>query len=144
MAAIERVEQVSDELVESIARLIPQLSASATAPSADYLRSIIASPATVLLVARDETSGTIVGALTLVLLAIPTGMRGWIEDVVVDESARGHGIGEELTRAAIGLARTAGARAVGLTSHPSREAANRLYQRLGFERRETNVYWLRV
>jgi ribosomal protein S18 acetylase RimI-like enzyme len=90
-------------------------------------------------VARDDT-GTIVGSLTLVLFRIPTAIRAWIEDVVVDESARGRGVGEALSREALRVAADAGARTVDLTSRPSREAANRLYQRLGFKQRDTNVY----
>jgi ribosomal protein S18 acetylase RimI-like enzyme len=81
-----------------------------------------------------------VGSLTLAMFRIPTGVRAWIEDVVVDESARGRGVGEALTQEALGRARAAGARTVELTSRPSREAANRLYLRLGFEVRDTNVY----
>jgi ribosomal protein S18 acetylase RimI-like enzyme len=83
-----------------------------------------------------------VGSLTLVMFRIPTGMRAWIEDVVVDEAARGQGVGEALSRTAVNLAQQAGARTVDLTSHPDREAANRLYSRLGFEQRATNVYRL--
>jgi ribosomal protein S18 acetylase RimI-like enzyme len=81
-----------------------------------------------------------VGSLTLATFRIPTGVRAWIEDVVVDSSARGHGVGEALNIAAIEEARARGAITVELTSRPSREAANRLYQRLGFVARETNVY----
>lgn len=84
--------------------------------------------------------GSIVGSLTLALYAIPTGLKAWIEDVVVDEAASGQGIGEALNQAAIEEARRRGSKDVSLTSRPSREAANRLYQRIGFERRETNVY----
>ena len=84
--------------------------------------------------------GTIVGSLTLVLFRIPTGMRAWIEDVVVDAAARGQGVGEALNRFAIDLAAAHDARSVDLTSRPSRKAANRLYARLGFAKRETNVY----
>ena len=98
----------------------------------------MASDSSVLLIAVSER--VIVGALTLVLFRIPTGLRAWIEDVIVDEAARGRGIGEALNQAAIERARAAGARTVDLTSRPSREAANRLYQRLGFVERETNVY----
>jgi ribosomal protein S18 acetylase RimI-like enzyme len=101
----------------------------------------VASPATVLFVARDpHRNGEIAGTLTLALFRIPTGLRAWIEDVVVDTEARGQGIGEALTRAAIQRAVAAGATTVDLTSRPSREAANRLYVRVGFTRRETNVY----
>jgi ribosomal protein S18 acetylase RimI-like enzyme len=92
----------------------------------------------VLFVAR--IGGRIVGSLTLALYRIPTGTKAWIEDVVVDVGARGHGLGELLNRAALDEARSRGAKDVSLTSRPSREAANRLYQRIGFEARETNVY----
>ena len=100
---------------------------------------MVTSPASVLLVARDP-SGTIVGSLTLALFRVPTGLRAWIEDVVVDESARGGGVGEALVMDAVHRAEQAGARSVDLTSRPSRESANRLYRRLGFEERTTNVY----
>jgi ribosomal protein S18 acetylase RimI-like enzyme len=133
---IEVVESVSGELVEAIASLLPQLS-SASPPSRTELQAIVDSPSTSLLVARDGDS--IVGTLTLTLFRIPTGVRAWIHDVVVHESARGHGIGEALTLRAVDVAREAGARSVELTTRPAREAANRLYRRLGFEERETNV-----
>src|SRR5262249_10395342 len=101
----------------------------------------VASPCTVLLVARDRTQGgRIVGSLTLAVFRIPTGVRAWIEDVVVETSARGKGAGEALSRAALDIASARGARTVELTSRASREAANRLYQRIGFKTRETNVY----
>ena len=90
---------------------------------------------------QETTEGdTILGTLTLVVFRIPTGVRAWIEDVVVDGSARGHGVGDELNRVALELARSKGAKTVDLTSRPSREAANRLYQRIGFQPRDTNVY----
>jgi len=100
---------------------------------------MIESPAITLLVARND-GGEIVGSLTLAMFRIPTGRRAWIEDVVVDSAQRGRGIGEALTREALAIAKAAGATTVDLTSRPSREAANRLYQRVGFEKRETNVY----
>ena len=138
---IVEVTTVTPELVESIARLIPQLSASASIPTANHLESLVASSAAQLLIARDPNqSDRIVGTLTLVLYRIPTGVRAWIEDVVVDESARKRGVGELLCRAAIERARTAGARNVDLTSRSERKAANRLYQRLGFSLRVTNPY----
>jgi ribosomal protein S18 acetylase RimI-like enzyme len=99
---------------------------------------MISSPSTVVFIARVD--GAIVGSLTLAVFRIPTGVRAWIEDVVVDGSARGHGVGEALNKAALDEARSRGAVTVDLTSRPSREAANRLYQRLGFVARETNVY----
>lgn len=138
---IERVNTVTDELLAAFAQLIPQLSSSNPPPTRAELAEIVNSPATVLFIARDEDRGdAIVGALTLALFRIPTGLRAWIEDVIVDAGSRGKGIGEALCRAALQHARAAGATTVDLTSRPSREAANRLYQRLGFERRETNVY----
>ena len=135
-ATIEIVETPTDEVVTALARLIPQLS-SATPPTAAELAAIIAGGSTVF-VARVD--GVIVGSLTLVLYRIATGLKAWIEDVVVDEAARGHGVGEALNFAAIEEARRHGAKAVSLTSRPSREAANRLYQRIGFSARDTNVY----
>jgi ribosomal protein S18 acetylase RimI-like enzyme len=133
---IEVVTAVSPELVDALTSLLSQLS-SASPPSPAELSALVDSPATSLLVARDGDA--IVGTLTLAAFRIPTGVRAWIEDVVVDESARGQGVGEALTLAAVELARAAGARSVELTSRPTREAANRLYRRLGFETRETNV-----
>ncbi len=134
------VIEVDDELVAAFDRLTPQLSSSSPAPGADELAAIVASPATVLFVARDVDTGNIIGSLTLVLFRIPTGVRAWIEDVVVEESARGKGVGAALSEAAIERSRSVGAKTVDLTSRPSREAANRLYARIGFEQRDTNVY----
>lgn len=125
-------------LVAPFARLLPQLSRSAPPPDEAVLSEIVASPATHLLVATDGEQ--ILGSLTLVVFRIPTGLRAWIEDVVVDGEARGRGVGEALNRFALDLAARRGCRTVDLTSRPSREAANRLYRRLGFEARDTNVY----
>lgn len=136
---VEEATAVSDELVAAVAALVGQLSASARPPTPAQLRAIVVSPASRLLLAR-AVDGRIVGMLTLVLFPIPTGVRAWIEDVVVDAAARGQGVGALLTGEALRLARAAGARTVDLTSRPGREAANRLYAKLGFERRETNVY----
>jgi ribosomal protein S18 acetylase RimI-like enzyme len=138
-ARLEVVQAVTADLVDAFARLLPQLSRTAPALSRQALDEIVSSPATALLVARDE-AGTIVGSLTLVLFRIPTGVRAWIEDVVVDESARGRGIGEALTMRAIAIATERGARSVDLSSRPEREAANRLYQRLGFQPRDSRFF----
>ena len=138
--AIEPAGSVTPEVVEAIARLLPLLSRSAPAPTADELALIVDSPATTLFLARDPAGGRIVGTLTLATFRTPTGVRAWIEDVIVSEEVRGRGCGEELTRAALDAAREAGARTVELTSRPAREAANRLYQRIGFSPRETNIY----
>lgn len=134
------VAEVTPQLVEDFARLVPQLSRSSPPPGAAELTEIVASPASLLFLASDSDSDRVVGALTLVLFRIPTGLRAWIEDVVVDGGARGKGVGEALSRRALEEAARRGARTVDLTSRPSREPANRLYQRLGFKLRETNVY----
>lgn len=130
--------EVTAALVEAFTRLIPQLSKSARPPTAAEIGEMISSPATDVLIATDGDK--ILGALTLVVFRIPTAVRAWIEDVVVDDSARGRGVGEALNQFALELARSKGAKTVDLTSRPSREAANRLYRRIGFVARETNVY----
>ena len=137
---IERGAEVNEELDSAFRRLMPQLSASPPPPTLDQLREMIESPCTTVLLARDGGTGAIIGTLTLVVFRIPTGVRAWIEDVVVESSARGRGVGEALSREALRLALERGARTVELTSRPSREAANRLYQRLGFVARDTIVY----
>ena len=135
-----RVAEVADEkLVAAYQRLTPQLSSSSPAPTAAELAEIIRSDSATVLIAEDD-KGDILGSMTLVLFRIPTGVRAWIEDVVVDTEARGMGIGQALNEYAIQIAEQAGAKTIDLTSRPSREAANRLYQRLGFVARETNVY----
>ena len=137
--AITQATTVDDELVAAFARLVPQLSSSAEPPSREQLQEIVASPAAMVLLARDDSS-QIIGSLTLVVFRTPTGARAWIEDVVVDESARGRGTGEALVAEAIRLASDSGARTIDLTSRPSRESANRLYEKVGFQARKTNVY----
>ena len=115
---------VDDELVAAFARLVPQLSRSAPVPTPDMIREILEAPTSTLLIARDgQANGLIVGMLTLVVFRIPTGVRAWIEDVVVDESVRGRGVGEALSQEAIRRAVESGARTVELTSRPSREGA---------------------
>ena len=143
MANVQIIEavEVTPELVAAFERLIPQLSSSNPAPTETELAAICESEASVLLIAVDrEADDRILGSLTLAWFRIPTGVRAWIEDVVVDETARGHGVGELLNRGALDRARELGAKTVDLTSRPSREAANRLYQRIGFVARDTNVY----
>jgi ribosomal protein S18 acetylase RimI-like enzyme len=130
-----------DELVAAFGRLVPQLSPSAAVPTPDLIREIVEAQASTVPVARDlRDQGRIVGMLTLIVFRISTGVRAWIEDVVVDETARGRGVGEALSQEAVRRALALGARTVELTSRPSREAANRLYQRLGFVRRDSNLY----
>jgi len=140
MSAIQvtPVISASADVLAACHRLIPQLSSSSAPISAQELEEIIESDTTVLFAARSNQE--IVGLLTLAIFRIPTGVRAWIEDVVVDDQARGKGVGDALNRAALAEAGRRGAKTVDLTSRPSREAANRLYQRLGFKQRETNVY----
>tara|TARA_B100000085_G_scaffold264419_1_gene271360 strand:+ start:570 stop:1037 length:468 start_codon:yes stop_codon:yes gene_type:complete len=141
--SVKAATEVDDGLVEAFSRLIPQLSSSSQPPTAAELLSIIDNPNSVLFIAEldgDDDVRSVVGSLTLAFYRIPTGLKAWIEDVVVDESARGLGVGEALNVAAIDESRQRGAKNVSLTSRSSREAANRLYQRLGFEPYETNLY----
>ncbi len=135
---VVEANEVTDSLVEAFTRLIPQLSRKSRIPSASELGKIVSSDASTLLLAYD--GDRIVGSLTLVMFRIPTGLRAWIEDVVVDETARRQGVAEALNREALRRATETGARTVDLCSRPSREAAIRLYQKLGFKERGTNVY----
>lgn len=130
---------ITDDIVDAFVRLIPQLSSSSPAPTRAELETIVAHDACSLLIARDD-DGTILGSMTLITFPIPTGWRGWIEDVVVDEAARGKGVGETLNLRALDIARSRGVKTVDLTSRPSRVAANKLYQKIGFVARETNIY----
>ena len=135
---VEVIADITDEDLAAVNRLIPQLSRSAPPLSAEALKQIVSWDGNYLLIARD--GDRVVGMLTLVTFPIPTGLRAWIEDVVVDEAARGQGVGAALTQEAVRRSRAVGARTVDLTSRPTRQAANRLYERLGFELRETNAY----
>lgn len=135
---VEIAHEATEELVAGLNHLLPQLSTNASPLSTKEVEVLVASPASVVLIARHE--GRIVGSLTLVVFPIPTGLRAWIEDVVVDDAARGKGVGEALVNAAIEESRRRRVRSLDLTTRPSRDAAVRLYERLGFELRETNVY----
>ena len=135
---VEVLQEITRYVVEAFGRLLPQLSTSAPPLNAAMLSAIVSAPASTVLVARAD--GQIVGTLTLAMFPIPTGFRAWIEDVVVDEAVRGKRVGEALTVAAVRLAQDAGARTVDLTSRPARAAAGRLYERLGFELRESRLY----
>jgi ribosomal protein S18 acetylase RimI-like enzyme len=135
---VEVLDEVTGEVVEAFGRLLPQLSRSAKPPGQAELEAIVRSPANTVLLARS--AGAITGAMTLVMFPLTTGLRAWIEDVVVDESARRQGTGEAMMQESLRLAREAGARTVDLTSRPAREAAGRLYERLGFKIRESRLY----
>jgi ribosomal protein S18 acetylase RimI-like enzyme len=136
---IEAVTEFTPEVAEALRRLLPELSQSAPLPTESEVRALVESAATTLFVARTP-AGRIVGTLTLAVFRIPSGVRAWIEDVIVSEEARGQGVGALLTEAALQAAQALGAITVDLTSRPSREAANRLYERCGFDLRDTNVY----
>ena len=136
---IELVTQADEELYQAFQRLVPQLTNNNPPPSLNDLADLVRDTSSTLMVARDD-HGEIVGALTLTVYRVPTGIRSIIEDVIVDTFTRGQGIGDALMKYAINLAREKGAQNISLTSNPMREAANRLYLRVGFKKRETNAY----
>ena len=142
MTQVNAVKYANEELLAQVNHLLTQLSSSAPAMSLTQLRDFLDSSAVTLFIATDE--GRTIGMLTLAMFPIPTGIRAWIEDVVVDVDARGRGAGELLTVTAVEHAKRHGAVTVDLTSRPSREAANQLYQKVGFVVRETNVYRLNL
>ena len=135
---VREITEYDSNVLNALHKLLPQLSKNADFPSEEFTRRIVNSDSSRLLVA--EENDLVLGMLTIVIFPIPTGVRAWIEDVVVDESGRGKEVGEALSKKALMLAKSEGAKTVDLTSRPSREAANRLYQRIGFTPRETNVY----
>ncbi|MEV0228133.1 GNAT family N-acetyltransferase [Nonomuraea sp. NPDC050786] len=135
---IEIVREASNDVVAALGQLLPQLSTTAKALDREAVGRLLTFEANTVLVARVQ--GRIVGTLTLVIFPLPSGLRARVEDVVVDKAARGQGIAAALTDEALALARKSGVRTVDLTSRPSREAANRLYERAGFQRRESIVY----
>ncbi|MBQ4514237.1 MAG: GNAT family N-acetyltransferase [Anaerolineaceae bacterium] len=136
------VTEMSQKVYDAFERLLPQLSSSAQIPTWDELSDLIASKAGIVLAAVDDEDPEekILGTMTLVVFRIPTGVRAWVEDVVVDKEARGKGIGEKLIRTSIERAKAEGAKTIDLTSRPSRVEAHRLYKRCGFEMRETCVF----
>ncbi len=146
MIEVKEITEMSQKVCDAFARLVPQLSSSASIPTYEEVEDLIHSKAGIVLAATDtdDPNHEILGTMTLVVFRLPTGIRSWVEDVVVDSNARGKGIGEKLVRSAVERAKQEGAKTVDLTSRPSREAANRLYRRCGFELRETNVYRIKL
>jgi ribosomal protein S18 acetylase RimI-like enzyme len=140
---VDIITQADDELYQAFQRLVPQLTNNNPPPSLNDLTALVRDTSSTLMVARNN-SGEIIGALTLIVYRVPTGIRSIIEDVVVDFSARGLGIGEALMKYAIEVAREKGAANISLTSNPAREAANRLYLKIGFNKRETNAYQMKL
>jgi ribosomal protein S18 acetylase RimI-like enzyme len=142
---IQKVSEVTEELHAALQRLVPQLGAHKVPPTREELKDLVESESSTLLIAHDpDERGRIAGILCLTVYRVPTGMRSIIEDVIVDGTLRRQGIGEALVRHAIDLAREAGADGVSLTSNPRREAANLLYQAMGFQLRQTNPYFYRL
>jgi ribosomal protein S18 acetylase RimI-like enzyme len=139
MINISELTEASSSVLQSINELLPQLSSSAQVISMDRLSELVESDNTIIFIGTDE-SGQILGMLSLIVMKIPTGNKAWIEDVVVDQSARGKGMGKALMNHALEKAKELAVKSVDLTSRPSREKANMLYQSLGYQIRETNVY----
>jgi ribosomal protein S18 acetylase RimI-like enzyme len=138
---ISQATEVTEELYQACQRLVAQLTNNNPPPTRQQLVEMLASPSSILYLARHPEFGDeIIGLTTLVIYLVPTGVRGYIEDVVVDERARGKRVGEALMRACLERAEREGAPQVMLTCNPGRTAANRLYQRIGFDLRKTNVY----
>lgn len=139
---IYKLTSVSDAVLNAFGKLIPQLAPDCPLPTKHELEAIVNSDHAIIFMAEEQNE--LLGSLTLVFNKIPTGTKVWIEDVVVDQSARGKGVGEKLTQFAIAYAKSQNAASINLTSSPERIAANKLYQKLGFIKRETNVYRLTI
>ncbi len=146
MIKIFEVTEMSQKVYDAFERLIPQLSTSAKIPTWEELEDLISSKAGIVLAAADDEDPEekILGTMTLVVFRIPTGVRAWVEDVVVGMESRGKGIGEKLIRASIDRAKAEGAKTIDLTSRPTRVEAHRLYKRCGFEMRETCVFRIKL
>jgi ribosomal protein S18 acetylase RimI-like enzyme len=142
MIDIYELSSADGKTLRAVNELIPQLSQSASLMNEIQLRQLVESEATKLFFAQDKE--VVLGMLSLVIFPIPTGTKAWVEDVVVSQTARGKGVGVALMNHALAVAKDAGAKSVDLTSRPSREVANKLYQKLGFTARETNVYRLKL
>jgi ribosomal protein S18 acetylase RimI-like enzyme len=143
MIVVEPVTEITPDLIRALERLIPQLHPTLPLPTATELNEMLLSPAATLLVAREGEGGAVIGTATVVLYRTPSRMHARLENVIVDEPSRGRGAGAALTSEAVRLAQAGGASVIELNSNPRREAANRLYQRLGFERHHTNNYWIK-
>lgn len=136
---IRKISRINNKLFKAVLRLLPQLSPESELPSRERVETILKAEGTQFFIAELDNK-EIAGILTLITYDLLSGIKVWIEDVVVDESQRGKGIGKELVLFAIAFARSHGAKTVELTSRSSRIAANQLYLKIGFSLRETNVY----
>lgn len=135
---ILQVKKIASDIYEAFQRLIPQLDNTVPIPTKEKLIKIISSPSAYLFIAQDQNK--IIGTFTLIVYNTPTGDYAYLEDLVVDENSRGKGIGKKLILTALKIAKDKGVKVVNLTSRPSRKTANRLYKKIGFTRRETNVF----
>ncbi len=138
---IYQCKEVSDELLKAFEKLIPQLGSDCILPSREYLEEFMLSDSSFLFLAEEEE---IIGSLTLIINQIPSCTKAWIEDVVVDKKMRGQSIGKKLIEFAVEFAKNKGISKIDLTSRPERVAANELYKKIGFKKRETNVYRLEI
>ncbi|MCD4671037.1 MAG: GNAT family N-acetyltransferase [Anaerolineaceae bacterium] len=140
---IKQAGQANEDILSAMQRLMTQLT-SAPPPNIEELQEMLGAGATTTLFLARQADNTIIGMAALSVFRVPSGLKAWIEDVVVDEAHRGKGIGEALTEACIEHARALGVHSIHLTSNPARVAANQLYQKLGFQLHETNLYQLRL
>jgi GNAT superfamily N-acetyltransferase len=137
---IEEVAEATAEVHEALARLLPQLNDTLPIPTMERLHALLADPAATLLVARE--GDRIIGTATVIVYTTPFWIKARLDEVVVDAEARGKGVGEAIVKACLDLARRKGAQVAELQSGrgPAREVANRLYRRLGFQLRDSNLY----
>jgi ribosomal protein S18 acetylase RimI-like enzyme len=135
---IIEVKDYSDEYLDAIQRLTSLLTSESLQFTEEDYRELIASDSSHLFLIMDDNQ--IAGMATVGIYRSPTGTKAWIEDVAVEKAYRGRGLGRKLTQHAIDFAKSQQADSLMLTSNPSRLAANNLYQSIGFERKETNVY----
>ena len=138
MVRIEAVTEATPDVHAALAQLLPQLNSELPVPTMERLRALVADPAVTLLLAMDGQD--VVGTTTVIVYTTPFWIKARLDEVVVDEAARGKGVGAALVNAALDVARASGAQVAELQSGVRREAANRLYPRMGFKRRETNIY----
>lgn len=139
---IVRLTEATPEVLEDVNTLVHQLSERLPKCSMELLEKIIANPNVELWVAQDGER--VIGMATLAVVMMPEGLRAQMEDIVVDEKYRGQGLGEQLSKKLIERTRERKIGVATLSSRADRVAANKLYQKLGFEPRQTNVYRLEL
>jgi GNAT superfamily N-acetyltransferase len=137
---IEAVREATTEVEEALARLLPQLNPTLPVPTMERLQALMADPAVTVLIARDGDE--IIGTATVIVYTTPFWIKARLDEVVVDQSVRGKGVGEAIVQACLDVARERGAQVAELQSGrgPARDVANRLYRRMGFQLRDSNLY----